>query len=347
MCIFCEISDVSMCAGSLMESTLSNLSDSSLAVDSRHMHNKSASLPNSSTAPTSQNRAAPGKMFAESNKARSWTLDRASLVGVFAQHGHAQGLPPSHGVPPEDHFGDFQSAPDKAHLQGMSGEGGAVLGQSRGLPGPVGGASGHLSGHLNFISGHGVSTGHDNSRLSGQQQHFLSRNTPRGHTVNVTIANQHPVPATSISGRTNKGYSSSDVVQSRSCVGRIWGVPTSTNQQQPETSMPATNFAGLDTSKFPAIYMEVYQRCAQPGSGYVSTDLVFPLLLSSQLSQLVLGNLWSMANRGVPGRLSQTELFVLLGLIAIVQVITIDMYTIITIHAILSVLQALFLPLPR
>ncbi len=54
--------------------------------------------------------------------------------------------------------------------------------------------------------------------------------------------------------------------------------------------------------------------------GGLSTELLFPVLMSSHLPKSLLGQLWQQANRGVPGKLSQTELFVLLGLIGLVQV---------------------------
>lgn len=290
-----------------MESTLSNLNDSSPSSATRHKFSKSTCHLGSTAPSSSQNRSMAAKTFAESSKALSWTQNTASMDGVFTQH--VQAVPPSRNEPSEDHFGDFQSGPDKRHLQGMPGQsGGMVLGQSGGVPGLAGGVPGHsveVAGQPGFILGHSAPL----------EQHFLSRNVPQGHAVSITTANQRPVPSTSISGWTTEGYISSDVTQSHSCVGRA-----SINQQQPEKL--STNFASLDASKFPAVYMEVYRRCGQPGGGYVSTDLVFPLLLSSQLPQSVLGDLWSSANRGIPGKLSQTELFVLLGLIALVQVIT-------------------------
>ena len=82
----------------------------------------------------------------------------------------------------------------------------------------------------------------------------------------------------------------------------------------------ATKQSTLDASKFPAVYVEVYRRCALKGEGHVSTELLFPILLSSQLPPRTLRDLWTQANRAVPGKLNQTELFVLLGLIGLVQV---------------------------
>ncbi len=76
----------------------------------------------------------------------------------------------------------------------------------------------------------------------------------------------------------------------------------------------------MDASRFPPVYMEVYRRCVKSGETYLSTEFLFPILLSSQLPKSVLGDLWTKANRAVPGKLNQMELFVLLGLIGLVQV---------------------------
>ena len=76
----------------------------------------------------------------------------------------------------------------------------------------------------------------------------------------------------------------------------------------------------LDSALFPPIYSAVHERCAVPGQAHVSTKLLYPLLLSSGLPRDVLRDLWSTANREEPGRLTQSELFVLLGFIALAQV---------------------------
>ncbi|XP_064393729.1 synergin gamma-like isoform X2 [Halichondria panicea] len=74
---------------------------------------------------------------------------------------------------------------------------------------------------------------------------------------------------------------------------------------------------GLIPSAFPPLYMEVYNTCLVDGS--LSTELLFPVLMSSHLPKILLGKLWQQVNRETPGKLSQTELFVLLGLIGLIQ----------------------------
>lgn len=138
------------------------------------------------------------------------------------------------------------------------------------------------------------------------QQAFLS---------SVTQANQHPIPSTSISGITKEGYMSSDVMHTRAYETPISIQQTTSNRTHPP---PA---GGTGTADFPPLYKEVYGRCSQRGDKYVSTELVFPILLSSQLPTTVLRDLWTVANKEVPGKLTQMELYVLLGLIGLVQVI--------------------------
>lgn len=54
------------------------------------------------------------------------------------------------------------------------------------------------------------------------------------------------------------------------------------------------------------------------------TNLVSQLLMTSGLPVDILGGLWSMANVGVEGLLSQQELYIILALITLVQVININ-----------------------
>ena len=88
----------------------------------------------------------------------------------------------------------------------------------------------------------------------------------------------------------------------------------------PETHAPSP--PRVEPPQFHPVYYKVYRRCTKPGQDVVSTDILYPVLLSSKLSRVQLRNLWSIANRGTPGRLTQMELFVLLGLVALAQVIS-------------------------
>ena len=76
----------------------------------------------------------------------------------------------------------------------------------------------------------------------------------------------------------------------------------------------------VDTSSFHPLYHKVYRLCCRAGEELVSTELLYPVLLSSQLARTQLRDLWGRANRGKPGQLSQMELFVLLGLVGLAQV---------------------------
>lgn len=57
------------------------------------------------------------------------------------------------------------------------------------------------------------------------------------------------------------------------------------------------------------------------------TNLVSQLLMTSGLPIDVLGRLWSLANIGVEGSLSQQELYIILALITLVQVIHVKFLT--------------------
>lgn len=94
----------------------------------------------------------------------------------------------------------------------------------------------------------------------------------------------------------------------------------------PAPEIHAPSPPSVEPPQFHPIYYKVYRRCTKPGQDKVSTDILYPVLLSSKLSRVQLRNLWSIANRGTPGRLTQMELFVLLGLVALAQVITVPQY---------------------
>lgn len=72
----------------------------------------------------------------------------------------------------------------------------------------------------------------------------------------------------------------------------------------------------------PPVYNSVYQTCSMEGSELTTTEKLFPVLMSSGLERAALGQLWTVVNLSVPGQLTRVELYVLLGLIGLVQVIS-------------------------
>ena len=267
-----------------------------------------------------KNQGGGSKSVPESSKAHAWTSDSTGLEGLFAQHTQQ---PVSPSAPPlsqlgqsEDSFGDFQSGPtgmpDLRQVSCAKGEGREMEGFER--PSEANPSSESVT-----------------SQSWGNNRNVLSRKVAHG-PVSFTTGSQRPVLSTSISGLTNKGYISSDLIQSHPHGVLAGGAEGHTSPPPQDQSSQSQKFAILDTSKFPEVYTEVYRRSAEAGGGAVSTELVFPLLLSSHLQRSVLRDLWTVANRGVPGKLNQTELFVLLGLIALVQVrMYVHVYVIISI----------------
>lgn len=70
----------------------------------------------------------------------------------------------------------------------------------------------------------------------------------------------------------------------------------------------------------PSVYHTVYEKSWSGEGELTSTELLYPLLVSSGLERGTLRDLWTLVNRSVAGRLNKQELFLLLGLIGIVQV---------------------------
>ena len=79
----------------------------------------------------------------------------------------------------------------------------------------------------------------------------------------------------------------------------------------------------VESAPFHPLYHKVHRLCRREGGGdEVSTELLYPVLLSSSLPRAQLRNLWARANKGKPGQLTRVELFVLLGLVGLAQVST-------------------------
>lgn len=78
----------------------------------------------------------------------------------------------------------------------------------------------------------------------------------------------------------------------------------------------------LQESRVPRFYKEAIAKCgALTTSQLPNTASVYSLMVTSRLPRHVLGNIWSMVNRTLPGQLTRQEFFSCLALIALTQVI--------------------------
>lgn len=78
----------------------------------------------------------------------------------------------------------------------------------------------------------------------------------------------------------------------------------------------------LDERKIPKFYQDAIVLCGANGANqFPNTALVYNLMVTSQLPRQVLGNIWSLVNRTLPGRLTRQEFYACLALIALAQVI--------------------------
>ncbi|VDK35167.1 unnamed protein product [Anisakis simplex] len=79
----------------------------------------------------------------------------------------------------------------------------------------------------------------------------------------------------------------------------------------------------LEESRVPRFYKDAIARCGAPHSSQLPhTALVYNLMVTSRLPRPVLGNIWSLVNRTLPGQLTRQEFFSCLALIALAQVIS-------------------------
>ena len=301
----------------LISSSLSTLSDPSQTKKKKlHFETTARDTLKSSSKPS----ATPSPL------ARAWTADSTEFSGIFAQHV----VPASEQSSHADNFSEFQSS---------------VPVVSMGPAPPTSNLSPviHESQFSSFQS-NTVSTEPSLSLPVGANQTELPLITTQASVVVSSVAVHNsafttltsvytqPIAVTSVSGGGVGAFAPSTTLvshgtsrdlphgmQDAASASQLPGA-ASGEQRKPPPVSDSGNFRGLNPSRFPAIYTEVFKRCAVEGQAYVNTQQLYPMLLSSGLPRGVLRDLWSTANRERPGQLNQSELFVLLGLIALAQV---------------------------
>ncbi|XP_039266959.2 synergin gamma-like [Styela clava] len=101
-----------------------------------------------------------------------------------------------------------------------------------------------------------------------------------------------------------------------------------TNQQVDTGNTPgvkANSYFGqlpswmINPHEIPIVYKEVIKLCALPNN-YADTAKLYPIFVSSQLPQDVLGHIWSAANKTTPGQLTFSEVYIALALIGLAQI---------------------------
>ncbi|VDK68460.1 unnamed protein product [Onchocerca ochengi] len=76
----------------------------------------------------------------------------------------------------------------------------------------------------------------------------------------------------------------------------------------------------LQENRVPRFYKEAIAKCGAPNQSQLpNTALVYNLMVTSCLPRAVLGNIWSLVNRTMPGQLTRQEFFSCLALIALIQ----------------------------
>ncbi|KAL4003588.1 hypothetical protein ACH3XW_8225 [Acanthocheilonema viteae] len=76
----------------------------------------------------------------------------------------------------------------------------------------------------------------------------------------------------------------------------------------------------LQENRVPRFYKEAIAKCGAPSQSQLpNTALVYNLMVTSCLPRAILGNIWSLVNRTIPGQLTRQEFFSCLALIALIQ----------------------------
>ncbi|XP_064650461.1 synergin gamma-like [Lineus longissimus] len=95
------------------------------------------------------------------------------------------------------------------------------------------------------------------------------------------------------------------------------GNPPQNRQTPPMQLPPHIPPMFFNATVIPELYLHVLEATTQ--NGVIDTTLVYGLLLRSQLPKEILGHIWSLANRIMPGQLIKEELYVILAMIAMAQ----------------------------
>lgn len=78
--------------------------------------------------------------------------------------------------------------------------------------------------------------------------------------------------------------------------------------------MSLSNTASLTTE----LYKKILETTLTPAG--IDTAKLYPILMSSGLPRETLGQIWALANRTTPGKLTKEELYSVLAMIAVAQV---------------------------
>lgn len=292
----------------------------------------------------------------QSTKAVSWDAISEELSGVFAQHMQREEMP--QGVE-GDTFGDFQSSNQLPLHGGGPSESPFPAGPQPLLsntaqhapihPQPIGttltGGLGHTvqaqlnsnpvsapsvvsqPGSVMQSGSHMIATSaYQGSLSSTNVLHGLQGQPPNSPHKKKTAAILHTTggPPSAAYRETAVQFQAAIPNDAPQKLGSGTSEPVNFTPQMSNFGPPSGSSrppaSGVDTSRFHPIYHKVFRLCCKPGDEFVSSQLLYPVLLSSRLTRVQLRDLWSRANKGQPGKLSQMELFILLGLVALAQV---------------------------
>ncbi len=297
---------------------------------------------------------------AQSIKSREWTANAGEFSGVFTQHTPPSLGENQHEKPQDDSFGEFHSTPlvhpgggTMAASTAPAPGGGTLPSPSSSFSSitqpltthstytlPQGGVDhGTLpSFHRELRANQGLlakvvptsaysmpitatSVSSPSLLSTGDSSHAMLSQGTRSSPVSFLApppGSAYVPGETQSSSQSQPGWTPGETGSNASSVsvGRVATPPI----PQPIRARSPGSFGQLDASRFPPVYHEVLRRCVVSGDGYVSTKELFPILISSQLPRNVLKDLWTVANRSIPGKLNKTEVFVLLGLVALAQV---------------------------
>lgn len=171
------------------------------------------------------------------------------------------------------------------------------------------------------------------SHFTNPKQHNRSSNLlPAHHQSNTVMNEAHPAK---MSGTST--FFAGSIAQSEELIlrpsnsqppirlltGQEMHSIETTNRSHAEHYQSTSNGNSLppwmtDPNRIPPLYKQVLKVTATNNS-FADTTLLYPIFLSSELPKDILGHIWTVANQSTPGKLTFTEVYTALALIALAQ----------------------------
>ncbi|NXX86929.1 SYNRG protein, partial [Urocolius indicus] len=159
---------------------------------------------------------------------------------------------------------------------------------------------------------------HDNDSNESEQEQIKLKTSEVGHKASA-VSQVHPSLAISdwdVVGGHESGTTAAEVhkASEQNIAVEECGVGVFPSQDPIQQMMPPWIY---NDSLVPELYTKILETTLTPAG--IDTAKLYPILMSSGLPRETLGQIWALANRTTPGKLTKEELYAVLAMIAVTQ----------------------------